>query len=329
MNDLNPFDGNNLPTSVNAGSVAVEQERAIAEARGQIQLAKMFPRSIIQASEELAEACKDPAFAAEAFYTVPNRGSGPSIRFAEEIARCYGNFEYGHRELSRSDGKSEVEVYAWDKEKNNYSRRQITVNHIMDTRQGPRKLTSEADIDNRIANVAAKQMRGRILALVSKTLVANGIAECKATLAGGGEKTIRQRIGDMVKAFAPYGVKTALLETYLGHKLDDATADDLADLRGVYNALKAGARVADYFQHDEPEKPALPDSGTESALGAVAKEKSAEAKAKAEAKPEPKAEPKAKPKASAAKKEPEPDPKPEPDQNNGDDDVDLDSLFGG
>ena len=284
----NPFAGAQPPASNNSGSVAVESERAISEARGQIQLAKMFPRSIAQATDELMEACKNTEFAASAFYSVPNRGSGPSIRFAEEIARCYGNFEYGHRELSRGASKSEVEVYAWDKEKNNYSKRQLTVNHIQDTKQGPRKLTSEADIDNRIANVAAKQMRGRILALVSKSLVATGISECKKTLAGQNQESIGSRISKMISAFSQYGVKSSHLETYLGHKLDDANSDDLADLIGVFNALRDGARVSDYF--DPPEK--TQSATKESKLG----------KKVAETKPE--SEPEKKP----AKKTTEPEP---------------------
>lgn len=300
MNELthNPFSGAQPPSANNSGSVAVETERAVSEARGQIQLAKMFPRSISQATEELLEACKNTEFAASAFYSVPNRGSGPSIRFAEEIARCYGNFEYGHRELSRDGNKSEVEVYAWDKEKNNYSKRQITVNHVMDTKQGSRKLTSEADIDNRIANVAAKQMRGRILALVSKSLVATGIAECKKTLSGNNQESIGSRVSKMISAFSQFGVKSSHLEIYLGHKLDDANSDDLADLIGVFNALREGAKVADYFEPSEKEQPAV----TESKLG----KKAAETKPD----PEPEKKPAAK-KTEPKKQEKKPDPEPE------------------
>lgn len=291
-----PFgDHRNLPAGTNSGAVSIEQERAIAEARGQIQLAKMFPRSLTDAYNELMEACRSPEFATAAFYSVPNRGSGPSIRFAEEIARCYGNFEYGHRELSREKGKSEVEVYAWDKEKNNYSKRQITVIHAVDTKNGPKILTSQADIDNKIANVAAKQMRGRILALVSKSLVAEGIAACKATLSGqGGGQSVKDRVKKMVSTFSTqFGVDTKLIEKYIGHGLDHATTDDLTDLIGVYNALKEGAKIADYFTHDEPETKAvreLPDESKASKLG----EKAAKAK-----------------KNPAAKKKPEPEPEPE------------------
>lgn len=233
--------------AVNMGAVAIESERAVAEARGQIQLAKMFPRSVTTSITEFMDACRSPEFAAAAFYSVPNRGSGPSIRFAEEAARCYGNFEYGHRELGRSAGKSEVEVYAWDKEKNNYSKRQITVEHILDSKNGPKVLRDQADIDNRIANVASKQMRGRILALLPKHMVALGQAECKKTLAGGNEKPLRDRILGIVNAFSKYGVNVGMIEKNLGHKIDDTTIDELADLIGIGNALKEGGKPSEYF----------------------------------------------------------------------------------
>lgn len=247
----NPFGRMMAPAGGNAGAIAIESERAIAEAQGQLVLAKKFPRSMAAATADLMEACKSPEFAASAFYTVPNRGSGPSIRFAEEVARVYGNFQYGHRELSRSEGKSEVEVYAWDMEKNNYSKRQITVLHVLDTKNGSRRLTDQADIDNRIANVASKQMRGRILALVPKHLVAAGIAECKKTLAGNNDKPISHRVRDMIGAFSRYGVTVEQLEKYLGHKLDDTTLDELVDLTGVFNAIKDGAKPSDYLSNTE------------------------------------------------------------------------------
>jgi len=238
-----------LPAAINAGAVTIEAERAIAEAKGQMQLAKMFPRDNTVAYQELMDACKMPAFAAVAFYSVPRAGgkvSGPSVRLAEEIARCYGNFEYGHRELSRSDGKSEVEVYAWDKEKNNRSIRQITVQHTMDTKEGPKKLRDQKDVDDKIANVASKQVRGRILALVPKWLVEAAVEECRKTLAGNNEEPISARIR-MAAAFGRLGITADRLEQYLGHKLDDTLPDEIADLMGVFNAIRDGAPASDYF----------------------------------------------------------------------------------
>lgn len=239
-----------LPNGGNVGAIAIEQERAIAEAQGQLTLAKRFPRSMAGAMQEFLETCQSPDFAKTAFYSVPNRGSGPSIRFAEEAARCYGNFQYGHRELSRHDGKSEIEVFAWDMQNNNYSKRQITVMHVVDTKNGPRKLIDQNDIDNRIANVASKQMRGRILALLPKHLVAAGQEACKRTIAGGGEKPLRERISGMVQAFAKFGVTTKHLSDHLNHSVDDTTLDELADLMGVYNAIREGAKASEYFKQE-------------------------------------------------------------------------------
>lgn len=240
-----------MPVGANVGAVAIEQERAIAEAQGQLILAKRFPRDLIAAHNELMAACKSKAFAEVAFYSVPNRGTGPSIRFAEEVARCYGNFEYGHRELSRDSNKSEVEVYAWDKEKNNYSRRQLTVLHVVDTKHGPKACRDQSDIDNLIANKASKQVRGRILGLMPKWLVEDAIQECKKTIAGVNDEPIEARVRKMTQAFAKYGVTTEHLERYLGHKLDEVLIDELVDMTGIYNALREGAKPSEYFDAKE------------------------------------------------------------------------------
>lgn len=259
-----------LSATANSGAVLIEQERAIAEAQGQLILAKKFPRNLTAAHAELMEACAVPAFAATAFYSVPNRGSGPSIRFAEEVARVYGNFQYGHRELGRSEGRSEVEVFAWDMEKNNYSKRQITVMHITDTKQGPKVLRDQADIDNKIANVASKQIRGRILALLPKWLVADAIEKCKATIAGTSDKPISVRVRDMTQAFAKYGVTEKHLAEYLGHSLDTTTLDELVDLTGVFNALREGAKPSEYFSNKEEQAEASASTANKLAEAAKA-----------------------------------------------------------
>jgi hypothetical protein len=243
-------------TGGNVGAVSIESERAIAEARGQMQLAKMFPRDLNAAYAEMMDACKLQALAKVAFYSVPQGGqkvTGPSIRLAEEIARIYGNFEFGHRELSRIDatpdsfGKSEIEVYAWDKEKNNRSIRQITVLHVLDTKDGPRKLRDQKDVDNKIANVASKQARGRILALLPKWLIEAAQDECRKTLAGDNTEPLAVRVRKMTQAFAAYGVTPAHLEAYLKTKLDAVLVDQLIDLTGVYNALREGTPASDFF----------------------------------------------------------------------------------
>lgn len=290
----------NLPSAANTGAVSVEQSRAIAEAQGQLILAKRFPRDLNAAYAELMEACKLPALAGVAFYTLPRGKSsvtGPSIRLAEEIARVYGNFQYGHRELSRDDKKSEVEVYAWDMEKNNYSKRQITVMHVLDTKEGPRKLRDQKDIDDKIANVASKQVRGRILALVPKWLSEAAIEACRQTLAGKSDMPVAERVRKMTQAFSKFGVTTKHLEVFLGHNLDTVDTDEIADLTGVFNAIKDGAKISDYFAEAESQESKEAAAATAQALTRTAQEgaqqrkeqqeKAANSKSRTAAKPKP------------------------------------------
>lgn len=239
-----------LGAGANVGAVAIEQERAVAEAQGKLVLAKKFPRDENAAHAKLMKACKMKAFADVAFYNVPRAGgsvSGPSIRLAEEVARCYGNFQYGHRELSRDSNKSEVEVYAWDMEENNYSTRQITVFHVRDTKDGPKPLRDQKDIDDKIANVASKQVRGRILALMPKWLVEEAIQECRKTIAGNNDEPLDVRVRKMTQAFAKFGVTTSHLERHLGHPLDQTLLDEIVDLTGIYNSIKEGTAPSEFF----------------------------------------------------------------------------------
>lgn len=282
-----------LALHVNAGAVSIESERAIAEARGQIQVAQMFPRDVASSRAEFMDECDNLEFAMAAIYSVPQAGgkvSGPSIRFAEECARCYGHMEYGHRELSRGATKSEVEVYAWDKQKNNRSIRQITVEHVLDTKDGPRKLRDQRDVDNKIANIASKQVRGRILALVPKSFVEAGLARCKATVAAGGGVSLKQRVERMTDAFTKLGVTAEILKKHLGHALDSVDGDELVDLTAIFNAIKGGDKIADHFEReDKEEAPAsgLADTAAKGAAAAAQKPVKAPAAPEATQKPAP------------------------------------------
>lgn len=294
---------------MNVGAVAIESERAIAEAQGKLVLAKRFPRDLNAAHSELMAACKSPAFAAVSFYSKPQGGStvtGPSIRMAEQIAQVYGNFDYGHRELSRDDKKSEVEVYAWDMQNNNYTRRQKTVVHVIDTRDGPKKMRDQTQIDQKINNIASKEMRGLILAMMPKWLVEDAIQECKKTIAGANDEPLDVRVRKMTQAFAKYGVKAAHLEKYLGHGLDTVLLDELVDLTGIYNALKDGEPASEYFPQDgvDTEQPA----GVQAIAAAAAAGKKA-TPAAAPAATKPAAKPASKP-AQASSKPAEDDAKP-------------------
>lgn len=247
-----------------AGVVAIESERAIAEAQGKLVLAKRFPRDQFTAFEAMRAACMRPGLADEAFYEYPRGGKqvrGASIRLAEELARCWGNIEYGMKELSNDSEKhlTEMQAFAWDLETNVLTTQQFTVRHIRDRADGGKELTDQRDIYEIGANMGSRRMRARILAVLPADFVDAAVQICTATILKNEANTpAADRAKKLIAHFATHGVTLLYLENFLGHSLSSITDDDFVKLRGIANALKDGAKPGDYFK--PPELPQLPTS---------------------------------------------------------------------
>ncbi len=237
---------------INQGTVAVESSRAIAEAQGKLIMAKRFPRNHTESYAKAMEACQRKGFAEKAFFSYPRAGqkvTGVTIRFAEELARVYGNLDYGIKEMSHEEGKSEMQAYCWDLETNTISSQNFTVEHILETKQGNRKLTSQRDIYERTANDGARRLRSRILAILPPDLVEDCINECKKTLAGQNEIPLIDKIKNMVTAFAKMGVTKEMLEKRLKHTIETVNSDELMEYIGIYNGLKQKeTTISDWFE---------------------------------------------------------------------------------
>ena len=241
---------------INQGTVAIEASRAIAEAQGKLVIAKRFPRDEVAAYAKAMEACQRPTMAEKAFYSFPRGGQtveGPTIRFAEELARCWGNIDYGIKELSQDDGKSEMQAYAWDLETNAQSVQNFTNPHQREQGKKMVTLTSQRDIYENNANMATRRLRSRILAILPAWFVEDAIAECKRTLSGRNDTPLIDRVKKMVVQFAKLGVTQDQIERRLKRKADTMTADDFTEYVGIYNAIKGGeSKIAEWFTA-EPE----------------------------------------------------------------------------
>ncbi|MBO5854394.1 MAG: hypothetical protein J6Q61_06625 [Bacteroidales bacterium] len=240
---------------INQGTVAIEASRAIAEAQGKLVIAKRFPRDEVSAYAKAMEACQRPTMAEKAFYSFPRGGQtveGPTIRFAEELARCWGNIDYGIKELSQDEGKSEMQAYAWDLETNAQSIQNFTNPHQREVGKKMQTLTSLRDIYENNANMATRRLRSRILAILPSWFVEDAIAECKKTLAGQNETPLVDRVKKMVVQFAKLGVTQEQIETRLKKKIDTMNADDFVEYIGIYNAIKQGeSKIVDWFEAEK------------------------------------------------------------------------------
>lgn len=248
--------GVNLPTdNINQGTVAVEASRAIAEAQGKLVIAKRFPRDEVAAYANAMRACQRRSMAEKAFYSFPRGGQtveGPTIRFAEELARCWGNIDYGIKELSQDDGKSEMQAYAWDLETNAQSVQNFTNPHQREVGKKMQTLTSQRDIYENNANMATRRLRSRILAILPSWYVDGAIAECKKTLAGKNDEPLIDRVKKMVAQFERFGVSQEQIERRLKRKISTMNADDFVEYIGIFNAIKGGeSKVSEWFEAEK------------------------------------------------------------------------------
>lgn len=224
----------------------VEQSRAIAETQAAMVVAQGRPRDEFTAFSKIIKACERQSLAATAMYAYPRGGQmveGPSIRLAEVMARAWGNITYGLREISRGDGESEIEAFAWDLESNTRVTRQFVLRHIRDKRGGGQKLTEERDVYELTANMGQRRVRACLLELIPGDIVEEAVKKCKSTLAGGDGTPIEDRIRVMVVSFDSLGVSKVMLEEYLQHKVTAIVPAQLVKLQQIYSSINTG--VAD------------------------------------------------------------------------------------
>src|SRR5262245_12533080 len=87
-------------------ATAIEQSRAVAEVQAAVIVAQQRPRNVNAAVNEMRAACQQPGLAERAFFRYSRGGgqvSGATIHLARELARCWGNIQYGIAELRRDD----------------------------------------------------------------------------------------------------------------------------------------------------------------------------------------------------------------------------------
>ena len=252
-----------IPAATQA--TAVEQARAVAEVAAAVRVAQENPRNEARAVARMRQACGQQALADRAFYSVPRAGGrveGSSVHLARSLAACWGNLDYGIRELKRDDeaGESEMQAWAWDQESNVRSSRSFVVPHarmVGSAKRGDKRrerLDDLGDIANNNNSVAARAVRETIFTVIPVWFTAEAEALCAATLNGqAGDKPLAAQVADAVAYYGrEFGVTQGQLEAYTALPTADWTAQTLGALRVLGGELSRGEKtVADEFGRND------------------------------------------------------------------------------
>ena len=221
----------------------IEQARAVAEVQAAIIVARQFPRDTQRARDQMQDSCRQMGLAERAFYRFPRAGGaveGPTVHLARELARCWGNIQYGHIELARDDvaGMSEMQAFAWDVETNARSSLGFQVPHVRDTRDGAVPLMDARDVYENNANNGARRLREVILSILPPWFVEDAKGLCRQTLADGGGKPLPQRVAECVAGFEALGIARERVEAKVGKPSGEWTPFDVGQLGVTWRSIQ-------------------------------------------------------------------------------------------
>lgn len=230
------------------------------EIQGAMVLAKRFPRNEDAAFEKLMKACNRTSFAEDAEYSfprgkvqddngkwVPNYVKGPSVNLAREAARIWGNIRYGLNIKTETEDMRHIQGWAYDLETNTRVEADDSFLKLIFRKNGGWQKPDERDLRELTNRRAAILIRNCILQLLPKDLIEDAIGATRSTLQAGAAQDPEGARKKIITAFSSINVSVAMLETYLGHELAQASPAQIAELRTIYKSIADGnSKWAEY-----------------------------------------------------------------------------------
>jgi len=211
---------------------------SMAEIDKQIATAHAFPRSITKFRQEALELVTlTQAIADECIYALP-RGNkvieGPSARFAEIIASCWGNSRAGARVMNEEGHFVIAQGVFHDLERN------VAINYEVKRRITDRDgHMFNDDMIGVTSNAACSiALRNAILKGIPKAFWTD-IYDAAQGVAAGSEQTLEKRRAEWIALFEKRGINRAQICRRLGVKgIPDIGLEHIVTLKGIANAIK-------------------------------------------------------------------------------------------
>lgn len=241
-----------------AATAVAAQAKALVEARYTVALHR--PRDLDVVREKLLKECRRPSFAAVARYRKPVGAGieGPSIRFAEAALRCMTNITVETITVYDDREKRIVRVMVTDLESNLPYSQDVTIEKTVERRnakQGDEVVRTRTNSQGNIVHIIVAtedDILNKQNALISKAIRTQGLRVVPGDLIDEAMYLVKQTQKNADAAdpdaarmqlfdyFADLGVKVAQIKEYLGHDGEKLSPKELADLRGMYAALRDG-----------------------------------------------------------------------------------------
>jgi hypothetical protein len=238
-----------------AASASAALAKATIEAKFVIALQR--PRSVLNARAAILDACKRPRFAEGAWYNIPNRGEGFTIRFAEQALNAWKNVDVQSVTAWENEDQRLVRITVTDLEQNLSYADEVLLNKtvertrikdgqhpisVRENSEGKKVFLVACTEDELLLKVNAaksKVIRNSGLRLIPQDILEEAAEVIFATLKHGGEDT-KSTVKKITDGFGSLGVSPSDLEEYLGHKLESCSPKEVQTLRSIFLSIKDG-----------------------------------------------------------------------------------------
>jgi len=226
------------------------------EIEAAVLLARRFPRDTSACFQALVRACRRPSFAERAQYRyprgkkktdsgewVPNIIQGPSIYFAREVAKLWGNLKVDFQIVEDTDESRTIRARAWDLETNYSTAQEDTFKKLIQRKvDGVTQwvVPDERDLRELTNKRAAILERGVILRMLPDDIKADAIGEAEVTRKKDTAQDPDLARKKILVAFDAINVSSAELERLLGCKVGQASPAQIDSLRDLHVAIKDG-----------------------------------------------------------------------------------------
>lgn len=217
-------------------------------------IAQMRPRDEDQARMKIERECRRPAFAEVARYDLErhSRGSGPSARFAELAARCWGNIDAGSYILAEDESSRRLYCYCTDLQTNWTEHEMLVIARTVE--RNPNRVRGRTVLQIRekpgggevaIVRATDEEMDSKTKNFVSRTLrvlrlrhIPGDFIETCMAIVVATQRDEQARDPDafrksLLRSFMVMSVTPEDLAEYLGKPFAKASPKEMAELQSV------------------------------------------------------------------------------------------------
>lgn len=257
-----------LEKSAELAAIAVAAA-AKAEVESAYVMAERHPRNEEDARARIKRACMDPLFAKKAKYQKPigtrfvnGRWErqfvvGPSIRFAEEMLRCWRNVHTQQTTIYDDATRRVVKITVRDLEANVSYSREILLEKTVERRSGKDRqvlgqrknsdgvdvyivAATEDELAMKEAAHASKVIRNNGLRFIPQHIIDEALMEVDRVLREKIAKDPDAERRELVDGFMRRGITVPQLEAYTGAPVPQWSVDQMAELRDILTSLEDG-----------------------------------------------------------------------------------------